>query len=84
LGAINHTHGNPCHLSNDLSVSSIRDLTNAAGREWVSEQEKLIALQLAPGTRIAVAEFNEIDRTIEFSSPLGSLNLPQSVVDLNK
>ncbi len=47
-------------------------------------EKKLIALQLTPGTRIAVAELNEIHGPLEFGAPLERLDSPQSWVDLHE
>jgi len=33
-------------------------------------EDKLIALQLTPGTCIAIAQLDEIDETLEFGAPL--------------
>jgi hypothetical protein len=47
-------------------------------------EKQLIALHLTPGTGITVAELDEIDGPLEFDSPRGRLDLPESFVDLHK
>src|SRR5260370_4563870 len=84
IDSLGNSHGHPCHLSDNFCVGSVEELPDATGRERMRHEKELIALELTPGTRIAVAELDEIDGPFEFRSPLERMDLPESFVDLHK
>ncbi len=47
-------------------------------------QGELIALYVAPGTRIAFPQFKKVDWAVILGSPHGTLYLPYVLIDLHK
>jgi hypothetical protein len=62
----------------------MEELPDTAGRQGMGHENKLIALQLTPGTRITVPQFNEIHGPLEFGAPLERLDPLESWIDLYK
>lgn len=82
--SICNPHRDPRHPSYNLSVDSVGELPDAAWRKRMGNQDKLIPLQLTPAAGITVAEFDEIDRPVEFGSRFDGLDLLYSGLDLDK
>src|SRR6476660_2428132 len=81
---VHEAHRNSGDLANDLGLTGKRELLDGTGRQRMGKQRELVALNLAPSARVAVAKLQEIDRPVEFGSPGGGVHLSHALIDLHK
>src|SRR5580700_10437480 len=79
---IGNSHSDGGHLPHNFRVAPIVEASHVTRGQWMRDHQQLAFLQLAPGARIAVAQFDEINWAIILRTPSARLNLRYPLVHL--